>query len=216
MHVDRLNKLHRIWALSHSANPVKHDELSLGTFADDLCALFARYPLNPPSDSGPFPPSNEAWTLPPTLASALHKHFSASCHRFASPLDVALSATAFSSIYVEDTIFGATLDAFSTPWIGSSVAHPPFVPETIARAIRYSIDSCNHSDIAPQVAAFHVLLLPDKPKSPLQTWIHHPLVRATARILPHTFHPHRRCSSPPGEDLTNDSSLILLVVINFW
>jgi len=188
--VARLSWLRQNYNICCHTDPNLHARHTRGTFEKDLAALFCRYPQH--SSSSVSPPPNSGWCLPESLCLPLGDHLSAASHRFASPLDVSLSATSFFSRFPQDTLFGARHDAYSVPWTGSSVAHPPFHSDSILKSLRWAVASCNRAD----VPSFTVMIIPAWPRSSFSSWLQHPTVKATCRIPKNNFPFSPECSSP--------------------
>ena len=72
-----------------------------------------------------------------------------------------------------DASFGALCDAYSHPWLGCLLAHPPEDNGSVERALRWAIGST-----ATETPSLTLMLLPCKrpPPPAYETWLTHPTV----------------------------------------
>ena len=98
--------------------------------------------------------------------------------RFASPLNFNVASNSYCSMYSEDRLFGATHDAYSHNWQGSSQASPEYEAKDMEKALRWAIFSAQETD-EPVLTAF---VLPDWAGTAYLRWMSHPLVQEITTI----------------------------------
>ena len=82
---------------------------------------------------------------------------STSIERFASPLNFNPRHPTYFSMYKEDQVFGATENAYSQKWHGSSQANPEYEAADMEKAVRWALVSAQ-DPAQPSLTAF---ILPD-------------------------------------------------------
>ena len=137
----RLCALHSRYQQMQSCHPDLFNTHTQGSFAKDVAMLLLRYI---PTPAGKLP-VNHNWTLTSDLLQAITSSFDISVERFASPLDFNLAVPTYYSLYPPDSLFGATINAYTCVWTGASIAHPPFVTGAMARALRWAAHSASHT-----------------------------------------------------------------------
>ncbi len=65
--------------------------------------------------------------------------------RFASPLKFNPNITCYFSMYTEDALFGANLDAYSVKWAGASQVNPEYEGVAMEKAMRWAILSAEEA-----------------------------------------------------------------------
>ena len=81
---------------------------------------------------------NNYWTTPESLMAAIRRGFCVATERIACPSNFNAATTKFHSPFPEDRAFGATHDAYSCKWLGTSHAHPEHTSEDMQKAIRWA------------------------------------------------------------------------------
>ena len=71
---------------------------------------------------------------------------STTTERFASLLNLNKTSDRYCSMYLEDKLFGATHDAYSHEWQGSSWANPEYEAKDMKKALRWAILSAQETD----------------------------------------------------------------------
>ena len=98
--------------------------------------------------------------------------------RFASLLDFNVASDSYCSMYSEDRLFGATHDAYSHRWQGSSQANPEHEAKEMEKALRWAIFSAQETD-EPVLTTF---VLPNRAGTAYLRWMSHPLVQEMITI----------------------------------
>ena len=94
------------------------------------------------------------WATPPVLMGGLIKALRLTFERIASPLSFCPDMRQYFSAKEDDQAFGASVDAYSTPWLG---ANPEYEHAEMAKAVRWGIMSA-----APtQEASLTIFILPE-------------------------------------------------------
>jgi hypothetical protein len=154
----RMLWLHAQYCSFRSLHPSLYAPLTSGSFARDLADLLLRYPVR---RSAPAPPPNRSWLLPAPLLRAASFHFGPLTHLFATPLTAPLTTTAYHSASAYDALFGASPNAYSTAWVGTSFAFPPYTVPGIIRAVRWAQSSASSTTLP----SCTLMLLPHWPAS---------------------------------------------------
>ena len=106
----------------------------------------------------------------------IHNHFNTMHERFSSPLNYNPMHRVYWSMYERDTLFGASHNAFSTPWQSNSQANPEYESSDMEKAIRWAI----HSTTMPQPSTT-IFVLPKWKYTTYRTWLQHNNVRFSDR-----------------------------------
>ena len=120
------------------------------------------------------------WMTPDSLVKVMTAGHSTNQERFASPLDFNPSFGRYYSPFQEDSIFGASGDAYSCKWTGSSQAHPEQSPKDMQKAVRWAIGS-RLQTAKPSLTTF-LLPFDVKSGSACQQWLGHPAVSKISSI----------------------------------
>ena len=192
--LQRLDLLRARYHIVQETLPAMHATHSMGSFTEDLIALLLRYrPL--PTPPGGKPPPNQYSCLPPSLSQAFVTSLHSTVELFASPLDVSPSFPSYYSLHPADALFGGTHDAFSRPWVGSCVAHPPFQGKLLARALRWAA----HSAASTTAPCLTLIVLPTWSNTPYRRYLDHPgiIIHHLDTLPPLTTGMHRPCHLHP-------------------
>jgi len=162
---DRLADLWRRWRGDKAEGD---SPLEQAGFARDVAALLARYNKD----------LTNHWALPADIYSTLKYALGIDTERFASPLNVSPSTEVYYSFYKEDEVFGATHDAYSTPFLTPSGVNPEYTPSELAKALKWAVQSTYLED-HPQV---HILIYPVWEGEPYKKWLLHPRVHKLCRV----------------------------------
>eukprot|EP00877_Chromochloris_zofingiensis_P011125 jgi/Chrzof1/6266/UNPLg00844.t1 len=113
--------------------------------------------------------------MPPEYMSALQKALKFNTERFASPLIVHQDTATYYSLYPEDSIFGATTNAYSCPWTGAAEVNPEYEPDDMQKAMKWAIGTATQVTDTP---VYNVMILPHWGSSgtAYQRWLLHPTV----------------------------------------
>ena len=84
---------------------------------------------------------------------AIRRGFCVATERFACPLNFNAAMTSYYSPFPEDRAFGATHDAYSCKWLGTSHAHPEHTSEDMQKAIRWALASAEQKEL-PSLTVF--------------------------------------------------------------
>ena len=115
--------------------------------------------------------------------------FGCNVERFANPLDVWRATNknliltgrdAFYSAVKRDEIFGATHDAYSTRWTGSSIALPPHTQAEALKALKWAINSAKATE-EPTLTCL-VITAPEADNDLLTKLLAHRLVKVITKI----------------------------------
>ena len=92
--------------------------------------------------------------------------------RFASPLNYNPTSRCYFSLYPEDRLFAANVDAYSCKWQGASEVHPEHEPAEMEKALRWAIFSATDT-CEPTLTA---LVLPwwSETGTSYNRWLTHP------------------------------------------
>ena len=96
---------------------------------------------------------NIYWTIPDSLMTAIRRGLCVSTERFACPLNFNAAMSSYYSPSPEDRAFGATHDAYSCKWLGTSHAHPEHTSEDMQKAIRWALASAEQKNL-PSLTVF--------------------------------------------------------------
>ena len=185
MPIDRLTMLSTQYEATKRTKPLLYAELG-GTYLEaDIAALLLRY--RAAQQDKTMPPS-ELLTLHPAINGALQGGLQITHERFASPLDYSHLSPTYSSKYPADQLFGANLEAYSQPWLGSSIAHPPYGDKEMHKAMRWAIASAQWAE-ATQQPSCTILALPSTKWGAYSALLAHPMVYQLA-ALPTHIHPY--------------------------
>ena len=133
------------------------------------------------------------WTTPDSLVKVMTAGLPTNQERFARPLDFNPSFGRYCSHFQENSIFGASGDAYSCKWTGSSQAHPEHSPKDMQKAVRWAIGSSLQT-AKPSLTTFDV-----KSGSAYQQWLGHPAVSKIACIPKKGYQvTNARCMADPG------------------
>ena len=162
--VDRLQILRRAFQTTAAGLP---------DFAQQVALLCSRYKDSAPKaeDTRRTKMSNH-WATPDEVMSCLMGALHLSIERFASPLNFHPGMSTYFTIKQEDSVFGASHDAFSMPWLGASQANPEYEAADMAKAVRWAIMSAATTDEASLTA----FILPDWHRTAYYSYLADPRV----------------------------------------
>ena len=153
-------------------------------------------------------------TTPPTLMSAIKRGFNTDIERFACPLNFDQGMKSYFSPFCEDGQFGASHDAYSQSWTGSSQASPEYSAEAMQKAVRWALASADQH----AKASLTVFVLPfyEKGTTSYQQFLGHPLVHKVAQFPRHAIRLQSPVAWSTGKLLEDQSKrdMILFVVAN--
>ena len=121
---------------------------------------------------------NNHWATPDEYMKAIVDGLSITTERFASPLDFNVAFDSYCSMYSENRLFGATHDAYSHRWQGSSQANPEYEAKEMEKALRWAMFSAQETD-KPTLTTF---VLPDWAGTAYLRWMSHPVVQQMITI----------------------------------
>ena len=168
----KLTWLYQTYQDGKDRHPEGHNRLEAIYFASDLAALILRYrTIEGSKQKQPYSP-----TLHPALMNAISKAGIAQ-ERFASPLDHSPLIPAYSSKFEQDQLFGAQYNAYSRPWDGTSVVHPPHDDKEMEKAVRWAIASATQAEMPEHTSTTcTIFTLPENKHSAYTKLLTHPLV----------------------------------------
>lgn len=91
--------------------------------------------------------------LPEEYMNALVQSCNIGCEKFASPLNFSPLVKQYCSLYEQDRVLGANIDAYKTAWEGACQANPPHDAKAMEKAVRWAICSAEQSG-APTLTVF--------------------------------------------------------------
>ena len=172
---ERLSLLHASFKTQHQMPAT----VTTHSFEEAVAKLLHRYKEG--RTSGKYTVNmRNYWTTPDSLVKVMTAGLSTNQERFASPLDFNPSFGRYYSPFQEDSIFGASGDAYSCKWTGSLQAHPEHSPKDMQKAVRWAIDSSLQT-AKPSLTTF-LLPFDVKSGSAYQQWLGHPAVSKIACI----------------------------------
>jgi ribonuclease HI len=182
INADRLTLLHQNF--QHIAATQPHLHKNTHSFAAEVVQLLTRYKdgykhITNPSQRTKL--SNH-WATPDRYMAVIHSHFNTMHERYSSPLNYNPLHKAYWTMYAEDAVFGASHDAFSTPWLGASQANPEYESADMEKAVRWAI----HSTTMPQTSTT-VFVLPKWQYTTYGTWLQHSNVIEYCTVSRHYF-----------------------------
>jgi ribonuclease HI len=169
---------------------------------EDIARLFIRY--KPPRKG----PKHQTYALPKHYIATLKQIGGATVERFANPLTAELGT--YYSTHLDDTTLGSMGDPYSTPWLGCSVAIPPFETDAVGKAVRWAVASAAGTD-APCAT---YLVAPAWMGDMHTQFTNHPYVLEFDRFKKGTF-PLLECtvSSPQPEEI-NKYTVVMYLIAN--
>ena len=123
--IERLHFLYHAFIQSRQNQPKIHQQHHNATFEHALARLLGRY-ANKQSTGNKGTKLKNHWATPDEYMNALANGLSVTTERCASPLNFNICFDSYCSMYSEDSMFGATHDAYSHKWQGSSQANPEY------------------------------------------------------------------------------------------
>ena len=177
--VERIHWLYRQFRQVQRRNPDLLAQLGAGTFEEEVAKLLTRYQDGHRDGAGRATRLRNHWASPDDLMLALQRGLHATRERFASPLNCNMHTTnVYYSMYPQDQVFGAKLDAYGWRWETASQANPEYTGHAMEKAMRWAIGSAQLA----QAPALTVFVLPHWRDTAYLQWMTHPLVHLTARI----------------------------------
>ena len=174
---ERLQILYHTFTQSQQNQPEVHQQHHNPTFEHALARLLSRYSDKHTLESKTTRTKNHR-AIPDEYMKAIVDGLSITTERFASPLNFNVASNSYCSMYSEDRLFGATHDAYSHNWQGSSQASPEYEAKDMEKALRWAIFSAQETD-EPVLTAF---VLPDWAGTAYLRWMSHPLVQEITTI----------------------------------
>jgi hypothetical protein len=175
-------KVEDLWRRFNDANldDALCADLKPGSFVKEVCLLLKRYINGERTDkSGHSVNLKNHWAVPSDIFAPLTATFRLQTERFASPLNVSAHTASYYSVYARDALFGASRDAYSCHWRGSSEANPEYETAAMDKALSWSIASAA-STTEPVLT---VLVLPVwRDRAVHLQKLRHPLVQQVAFI----------------------------------
>ena len=160
----------RVYALTRSRqNQPKIHQHHNPTFEHALARLLGRY-ANKQSTGNKGTKIKNHLVTPEAYMKALASGLGVTTERFASPLNFNICFDSCCSMHSEDSLFGATLDAYSHKWQGSSQANPEYEAKDMEKALGWAIFSAQEID-EPVLTAF---VLPNWTGTAYLRWLSHP------------------------------------------
>jgi ribonuclease HI len=142
---------------------------------EDIARLFIRHKT---SRKGP---KHRTYALPKHYIATLKQIGGVTVERFANPLTAEMGT--YYSTHLDDVALGSMGDPYSTPWVGCSVAIPPFETHAVGKAVRWAVASAAGTD-APCAT---YLVAPAWMGSMHTQFINHPYVLEFDRFKKGTF-----------------------------
>ena len=93
-----------------------------GTLAGAVASLLTRYKDSGPSEEIRQTKMSNHWATPDELMAGLISCLDLKLERFASPPNFHTGMCSYFAVNQEDALFGANVDAYSMPWLGTSQA----------------------------------------------------------------------------------------------
>ena len=175
----RLRILHSAFKHSQLHQPETHKHYGHLDFPTAIARLLNRY-TNKPTDGSKRGKLANQCTTPDKYMQAFRIGLSVTTERFASPLNFNPNMTCYFSMFAEDALFGANLDAYSVKWTGASQVNPEYEAVAMAKAMRWAILSAEEA-AEPVLTAFVIPWWDDKGSS-YSRWLSHQTVQAIATI----------------------------------
>ena len=163
---ERLQILYHAFTQSRQNQPEVHQQHRSPTFEHALARLLNRY-SNKHTMENKTTRINNRWATPDEYMKAIVDGLSVTNERFASPLDFNVASDSYCSMYSEDRLCGATHDAYSHRWQGSSQANPEYEAKEMEKALRWAIFSAPETD-EPVLTTF---VLPDRARTAYLRWM---------------------------------------------
>ena len=172
--VDRLQILHARYKQLALTGSAPLQALRAATFEEDLAKLLMRYRQSTAPPTRGTVQDKDQLTTPSDTMHALAT-LGITAERFASPLNFHPAFPTFYSVFPEDQLFGAELDAYSRVWTGASHAHPAHNHPDMHKAVRWAIASAEACDIH-NIPSCTIFTLPQVAGSPYNAHMSHPCV----------------------------------------
>ena len=153
---ERLQILYHAFTQSQQNQPAVHQQHYNLTFEYALARLLSRYSKKHTLKSKTTRMKNH-WATPDEYMKAIVDGLSITTERFASPLNFNVASDCYCSMYSQDRLFGATHDAYSHKWQGSSQANPEYEAKDMEKALRWAIFSAQETN----EPVLTTLVLPD-------------------------------------------------------
>ena len=136
---------------------------------------------------------------------AIRHGFCVATERFACPLNFNAAMTSYYSLFPEDRAFGATHDAYSCKWLGTSHAHPEHTSEDMQKAIRWALASAEQKDL-PSLTVF-TLPFSERCNTSYQQFLDNPMVHNIATIPRRAIQLQMSTAWNDGKDLEHIQSM---------
>jgi len=175
----RLRILYSAFRHSQLHQPDTHKQYGHLDFPTAIARLLNKY-TNKASDGSKESKLANQCTTPDRYMQAFKDGLSVTTERFASPLNFNPNMTCYFSMYAEDALFGANLDAYSVKWTGASQVNPKYEVVTMEKAMRWAILSAEEAT-KPVLTTFVLPWWDDKGSS-YARWLSHQTVQAIATI----------------------------------
>ena len=166
----RLKTLYTAFSHTQAAAPEIIQGLQATSFVHEVAKLTLRYQVRKGDKDEKLPDQSG---IPDEYMQALISSLDLQCERFASPLNFNPGVKQYYSLYEQDKVFGANLDAYSKKWEGASQANPPHDAQAMEKAVRWAILSADQSHV-PTLTAF---MLASSDATGYMKWLSHPMVR---------------------------------------
>ncbi len=127
--------------------------LEVGTFEEEIAKLLRRYSKTYKHNGRTKTNLKNHWANPPPIMKFIKNVIKAVIERFASPLNSTYDT--YFSLYPQDAVFGAYIDAFAYQYGGTAENNTEYEPHYMDRDIRYSLMAAA-SEHEPYVA-IHIL-----------------------------------------------------------
>ena len=139
---EQLQLLYHAFTQSQKNEPEVHQQHYNQTFEHALARLLNRY-SNKHTMENKTTRTQNRWTTPDEYMKAIADGLSTTTERFAFPLNFIKfkASNSYCSMYSKDKLFGATHDAYSHRWQGSSQANPEYEAKDVEKALRWAIFS---------------------------------------------------------------------------
>ncbi len=138
--LERLEILHSAFQQALKTCPDIHRQYGSPNFVTAVSRLLSRYTNNHTKQGKNTRITNHC-SIPNGYMQALQIGLGITIERFASPLNYNPTSECYFSLYPEDRLFGANVDAFSCRWKGASEVHPDHEPAEMEKALRWAIFS---------------------------------------------------------------------------
>ena len=161
-------------------------ELKADCFEHEIAKLLTRYQdkhSNCKSNHWQRCSWKDQLTTPDAYIHALKLGLGVTSERFASPLSFNPDMETYYSIFDQDRVFGANINAFSSQWTGASQANPDHEPQCMEKAVRWAILSAEQAS----EASLTVFVMPKQASSGYYKSLAHPTIRHLCNINKENF-----------------------------